>query len=68
VVTDLDSANGTRINGTSLTAPTPLHPGDELELAGRVRFVAEAYDPATAPAPKTSRMPATQVVSGPPQV
>jgi pSer/pThr/pTyr-binding forkhead associated (FHA) protein len=65
VVADLDSANGTTVNGTPLVEPRPLLPGDELELAGRVRFVAEAFDPATAPAPETSRMPATRVISGP---
>jgi hypothetical protein len=65
VVVDLDSANGTRVNDEAVSDPTPLRPGDELELAGRVRFVAEAYDPATAPAPETSRMPATKAISGP---
>jgi hypothetical protein len=65
VVEDLDSANGTRVNGRSLSAPVLLRPGDELELAGCVRFVAEAFDPATSPAPETSRMPATQAISGP---
>jgi hypothetical protein len=65
VVEDLESANGTRVNGRPLTAPVLLRPGDELELAGCVRFVAEAFDPATSPAPETSRTPATQVISGP---
>jgi FHA domain/Protein of unknown function (DUF3662) len=65
VVVDLDSANGTRVNDASVSDPIPLRPGDELELAGRVRFIAEAYDPATAPAPETSRMLATKAISGP---
>jgi hypothetical protein len=65
VVEDLESANGTRVNGLPLSAPVLLRPGDELELAGCVRFVAEAFDPSTAPAPETGRMPATQAISGP---
>ncbi|MBV9952141.1 MAG: DUF3662 domain-containing protein [Acidimicrobiia bacterium] len=65
LVEDLDSANGTSVNGRPLSAPVLLRPGDELALAGCVRFVAEAFDPATSPAPETSRMPATQAISGP---
>jgi pSer/pThr/pTyr-binding forkhead associated (FHA) protein len=49
-VVDLGSINGTQVNGTPVTAPTPLRPGDELCLAEAVRFVAEAVDvPARAP-------------------
>jgi hypothetical protein len=38
---DLGSANGTLLNGVPLTEPTPLAPGDVLELAGDTRFVFE---------------------------
>jgi hypothetical protein len=67
VIEDLESANGTRVNGTPVSMPVPLRPGDELELAGCVRFIAEAFDPATAPAQETGRMAATQAISGPPR-
>lgn len=33
-VTDLDSTNGTAINGVRIDRPTPLHPGDDLEIGG----------------------------------
>lgn len=33
-VTDLGSTNGTRLNGTRLTAPAVLSPGDELGIGG----------------------------------
>jgi hypothetical protein len=32
IVTDLDSTNGTYLNGTRLTAPAPLRVGDHLQL------------------------------------
>jgi hypothetical protein len=32
VVTDLDSTNGSRLNGRTLSQPTVLKPGDEIEL------------------------------------
>lgn len=34
VVDDLDSTNGTSVNGVPITHPTPLHPGDNLEVGG----------------------------------
>lgn len=34
VVDDLDSTNGTAVNGLRVTHPTPLHPGDNLEVGG----------------------------------
>lgn len=67
-VVDLGSVNGTEVNGSPVTAPTPLRPGDELCLAEVVRFVAEAADPATnrpaagaAPLPATVALPAVPV-------
>lgn len=38
VVRDLGSHNGTRVNGVTITAPTPLRPGDTLRC-GDVSFV-----------------------------
>jgi DNA-binding winged helix-turn-helix (wHTH) protein len=35
-VEDLDSTNGTRVNGTRISGPTPLSPGDELSLGSEV--------------------------------
>ena len=36
-ITDLDSANGTRVNGRPIAAPTPLHDGDTIQI-GLVQF------------------------------
>lgn len=33
-VVDLDSTNGTAVNGTRISRPTPLQPGDDLEIGG----------------------------------
>lgn len=35
-IEDLDSTNGTHVNGTRISAPTPLVPGDELALGSEV--------------------------------
>jgi DNA-binding winged helix-turn-helix (wHTH) protein len=35
-VEDLNSTNGTRVNGASISGPTPLTPGDELSLGSEV--------------------------------
>ena len=40
-VSDSGSRNGTFVNGTRITAATPLRPGDELRLASRVMIGAE---------------------------
>jgi len=34
IVDDLSSTNGTAVNGQRITHPTPLHPGDNLEVGG----------------------------------
>jgi pSer/pThr/pTyr-binding forkhead associated (FHA) protein len=36
-ITDLDSANGTRVNGTPIVGPTPLHDGDTIQI-GMTQF------------------------------
>jgi len=36
-IADLDSANGTRVNGTPITKPTPLHDGDTIQI-GMTQF------------------------------
>ncbi len=33
-VEDLDSTNGSAVNGVAIDRPTPLHPGDDLEIGG----------------------------------
>ena len=38
-VEDLDSTNGTHVNGTRIAAPTPLAPGSELALGSEVLHV-----------------------------
>src|SRR5499427_2756396 len=35
-IEDLDSTNGTHVNGTRISAPTPLAPGDEFALGSEV--------------------------------
>ena len=37
-VSDLDSTNGTLVNGEPLRQPRPLYPGDEIEV-GDTRLV-----------------------------
>jgi pSer/pThr/pTyr-binding forkhead associated (FHA) protein len=44
LATDLESANGTLLNGVPLAQPTLLQPGDLLDLAGEARFVFEQGD------------------------
>ena len=36
-ITDLDSANGTRVNGTPIVGPTPLYDGDTIQI-GMIQF------------------------------
>lgn len=36
-ITDLDSANGTRVNGTPIAGPTPLYDGDTIQI-GMIQF------------------------------
>jgi len=38
VVRDLASTNGTFVNGKKVTAPTPLKPGDELQVGANIRL------------------------------
>ncbi len=58
-VVDLGSINGTEVNGRPVTAPTLLHPGDELCLTEAVRFVAEAVHPPARHAHGDVPLPAT---------
>jgi hypothetical protein len=42
IVSDMGSTNGSRLNGGALNAPTPLRPGDVIELGNTVlKFVLE---------------------------
>jgi len=44
-IADLDSANGTRVNGTPIAGPTPLHDGDTIQI-GLTEFRAGGMGPA----------------------
>jgi predicted component of type VI protein secretion system len=46
-VRDLNSANGTKVNGNRITKPQPLKPGDEVAIAKRKYTVQYATDDAT---------------------
>src|SRR5688500_2283222 len=46
ILTDLNSANGTFVNGRRLAAPQPLNPGDLIQL-GECRLRVEGPAPAT---------------------
>ncbi len=55
VLQDLDSLNGTFLNGARLTGSRPLQHGDEFSLgATRARFEQDGAPPAPAPAPADS--------------
>lgn len=41
-VSDLDSTNGTFVNGQELTQPRPLYPGDEIEVGATLLVYREA--------------------------
>jgi DNA-binding CsgD family transcriptional regulator len=44
-ITDLGSRNGTFVNGSRITAPTALRPGDEVRIGGwRLVFTAQSAD------------------------
>jgi pSer/pThr/pTyr-binding forkhead associated (FHA) protein len=61
-VQDLDSQNGTLLNGRPLAAPAPLRPGDVLQV-GEVALRCEPSRATPAPAPAAS--PRSSVPSGP---
>lgn len=73
-VQDLDSQNGTLLNGQPVLAPTQLHPGDLLRV-GEVTLLCElahagdraaAADPAPAPAPPAAVPPVLTLDLGEP--
>jgi hypothetical protein len=45
IIEDLGSANGTFVNGQPVTGPTPLRPGDTLQLGGMVTFSVQPGQP-----------------------
>lgn len=57
-LSDLGSANGTRLNGRIMTAPKDLQDGDEIQIGGiRLRFAVNAValtDPAASGTPGTT--------------
>jgi ABC-type multidrug transport system fused ATPase/permease subunit len=61
VVTDLDSTNGTTVNGNLISAPTPLHAGD-IVRAGSTEFEVLGGPPSVSVAP----VPGTDEVAAPP--
>ncbi len=55
-VEDLGSLNGTQLNGSPVTSPMPMRPGDTLTVGGStLRLQVSAPEPATAFIPKASR-------------
>ena len=56
VVEDLGSTNGTFVNGHKIAAPTPIRPGDRIELGGSTVELPGA--PAKPPRPGTGPPPA----------
>lgn len=66
-VQDLDSANGTRLNGEPLTRPRPLADGDRLELAHvafQVRLSRAAPSAGRVPVLDHVRQGVAQLVAG----
>ena len=45
LLSDLESANGTFVNGQRVGAPVLLHHGDEVDLAGEITFVYQVGSP-----------------------
>jgi hypothetical protein len=68
VVTDLGSTNGTWINGTRLTGPTVLRPGDELRIGDSVCRIESPYAAPTPPpvAPQPQYAPAPPPIAAAP--
>jgi uncharacterized protein YkwD len=62
-VTDLESSNGTFLNGRRIAKPARVQPGDEIRFAG-ARFRLEAAPPAGARAKFTGFMIALALVMG----
>jgi serine phosphatase RsbU (regulator of sigma subunit) len=60
-IEDLGSRNGTRINGERIDSPTPLHPGDRIELGGHLLLFA-------GPEPPPFALADTTQIPGPPVV
>jgi len=67
VVEDLESANGTEVNGVPVTTPAPLHPGSTIVLGGAVTLTftddEPAAQPAAAPVPTRADAPAPQTAA-----
>jgi DNA-binding response OmpR family regulator len=57
---DLDSKNGTYVNGRRITAPTELADGDEIQVTPMIRLVFVDYG-STAPLPASSRPPGLEL-------
>ncbi len=65
LVEDLDSMNGTWVNGARVPAPTLLAPGDEVAVGGSVLSVTAAPSRAAVAAmPLRPRQPALRVLAG----
>ena len=68
VVEDLGSTNGTFVNGHRITAPTPIRPGDKIELGGSVLELsghAVGGQPTRAGAPAFAAAPAAAATQKP---
>jgi 6-phosphogluconolactonase (cycloisomerase 2 family)/pSer/pThr/pTyr-binding forkhead associated (FHA) protein len=66
VIEDLGSANGTSVNGTRISAPQLLSPGDRIELGDSVLQVATAAAERTQISPVARGAGATRIAATPP--
>ena len=65
-VEDLGSLNGTKLNGSPVTSPTPMRPGDTLTVGeSTLRLQVSAPEPATTYIPKTDEATAHDAQESP---
>jgi hypothetical protein len=73
VISDLDSRNGTSVNGRPVTEPRVLNPGDRIRVGDTIFRYAPGFAAPAAPAPAVEAAPppaeaaAAQTPSGPPK-
>jgi DNA-binding response OmpR family regulator len=67
VIVDLDSKNGTFVNGRRIAAPTPLADGDEIQMTPLIKLTFVDYG-STAPLPVEAEAPRLELDLGARQV
>ena len=67
VIQDLDSKNGTLVNGRRISAPTPLADGDEIQMTPLIKLTFVDYG-STAPLPVEAEAPGLELDLGARQV